>query len=332
MLSAKITLSIIMIGYASIAFMISTYVQADAPSCRVLHNYLKPADQKVAIQDWHHPTVEDYRALQFYLDHAGRKELKFTNTLDSRWRERRLRSFKIVGDRDPEFHILHLNSASNDVENCIVTYISCNEEYVRFLDRLIAGLQRVGFKGHLIYRIGGWPNTEEGSLEFFDVPYAFKIFSILEAKRLGYKNCLWLDSIFIPQRGLDDIFDHIEKKGVFFMAYPRFSTRGLIQEFATQAFGVSLSEFLKMTFVQSSCIGFNFTNETALNLLDQWFELTKHRVGFLSHIPELAPLMMLINRFNLLHLAGEHDLISSRDIVNPKTILIWERGSLNFAQ
>ena len=57
-----------------------------------------------------------------------------------------------------------------------------NDRYVSRQQGLIQRLRDLGFNGHVIQRVGGWPATGMGTLEFFDVPYAFKICAMLEAK------------------------------------------------------------------------------------------------------------------------------------------------------
>jgi hypothetical protein len=296
--------------------------------------YLLPADEKVSLSDWLHPTVEDYKVLQNYLRHADRPELRYTNdTPNSTWREERIRNFNLITENEiPKFGVYYLNNSPVDKENCIVTYVSFNEGYIKNLNALLEKLISVGFDGHFIFRIGGWPAAEEGSLEFFDVPYAFKIFSILEAKKLGYKNCLWLDSCFLPLKRLDPIFNHIKEHGVFFLAMPSYSSAGHIAEFATESFGLSLGKFLRLTAVQSFAIGLDLTSERGLNLIYSWYEMLKEtKLGFLSFIPEMAPLYILADSLGLLPYAAnpqwfvlpKHANSNCPNRTNPRTILLW---------
>lgn len=288
--------------------------------------YLRPANEKVQISDWLHPTIEDYQTLQNYLKFSERPELQYTNNQGTTWRENRIRNFNlIVENKTPRFEILYLNNDQKNKNNCIVTYVSFNDHYLKKLDELINQLKLIGFDGHMIFRVGGWPNTEEGCLELFDVPYAFKICAILEAKKLGYKNCLWLDSCFIPLKKLDVIFKHIAKHGVFFLANPNYSSIGHIEAFATEAFGLTLSKFLQLTAIQSFAVGLNLTNARGLNLLHAWHEMAKkQRLGFLSFIPEMAPLYILIDKLKLLPYAANPSYFSChKEAITSDTILFW---------
>jgi hypothetical protein len=119
-----------------------------------IDTYLLPGKQKVQISDWLHPSINDLFILQNYLNQAPRPELAFTNLPATTWREERLRNFKmIVKERPPEFKILPMNREPTNKQNCIVTYVSYNENYEKKLLNLISELEKSGFKGHIIYRI-----------------------------------------------------------------------------------------------------------------------------------------------------------------------------------
>ncbi len=300
--------------------------------------YLLPASEKVQISDWVHPTPQDFKILQNYLSHAPRPELQYINYPGTTWREDRIRNFKLIDVKGkPKFGILHLNGSPSNKKNCIVTYISCDKAYEALLHRLIQKLKSIGFDGHVIFRVGGWPNTEEGSLQFFDVPYAFKVYSILEAKRLGYKNCLWLDACIVPLKKLDPIFNHIDEHGVFlFMsqgceAPHQTVDLGYIQDFAARALAnVSAQEFCRFPVTTSAVVGFDVQSDRGTQVLNAWQRMLEQKLGFLSFIPEMAPLFSLIDRFNLLLYAPNHAYFAEKfgkkiDEITPETILLWYR-------
>jgi hypothetical protein len=288
--------------------------------------YLLPAKEKISLESWTNPSIEDYKIIQDYLSNAPRPELQYCNHLPgSNWREVRIRNFKIIAEnQNPEFHIELFGNDPNDKKNCIVTYISCNEGYKKDLQDLIHQLEIIGFNGHLIYRIGGWPNTEENSLELFDVPYAFKLFSILEARRLGYKNCLWLDACFYPVKPLDLLFEHIDKHGVFFCRMHDYNSTGHIQEFATLALAnTPLLKFLKLNAVTTIAIGLDLTSTKGNDILFKWHTMAKNKLGFLSFIPEMAPWYILANYLDLLPYADTNFYVSCGQGGDPSTYLLY---------
>ena len=292
--------------------------------------YLVPASEKVQISNWFHPTSQDYEILQNYLSFAYRPELQYLNYPGTTWREERIRNFKLIDmNGSPKFGVLHLNGSPSNKENCIVTYVSCDERYESHLDKLIHQLKSIGFDGHVIFRVGGWPNTEEGSLQFFDVPYAFKVYSILEAKRLGYKNCLWIDSCHLPLKKLDPIFKHIDEHGVFLFiqADPLTLTAtvdvtGYIQEFAARALAnISVLEFCRLPVATSAVVGLDVTSDRGLKILYAWQEMIESKLGCLSFIPEMAPLFVLVDRFKLIPYGGNWAYYAVPGQINPETII-----------
>lgn len=283
-----------------------------------------PAEEKIVISNWADPTDEDYRIIQNYLS-SDRPELKYTNLPGTIWREERLKKFKIIADGiSPKFGILYLNNSPDDKRNCIVTYVSCKDVYIKHLNELINSLKTIGFNGHIIFRIGGWPDTEEGSLELFDVPYAFKIFSIMEAKRLGYKNCLWLDSCMRPLRKLDSIFEQIENKGIYFYEMIdaiEFPFDSHLKEYAAEALGITVREYRKMAHITTWAVGLDLTNEISLKLLYEWHQMAREKLGFLSVVPEMAPFCALVHKYKLVSCATPY--YKPYFSPTPEKILLW---------
>lgn len=285
--------------------------------------YLLPASMKISISNWLNPTFEDYKQIQRYLD-SDRPELRYLNFPGSTWREERIRNFKLITNEiNPSFGIAYLNDLPDDKRNCIITYVSCDEAYIQKLHSLFDALKTIGFNGHFIFRIGGWPATEEGSLELFDVPYAFKIFSFLEAKNLGYKNCLWLDSCMLPKKKLDPIFKNIENTGVFFYSLSNYSSKFNIKNFVAQSLGTTIEKFLKMAPITTIAVGLDLTNEKSLCLLNEWYQMAKEKLGFLSFIPEMAPIYVLAHKLKLVPFAKSLNY-PYKGIPDSEGILVWD--------
>lgn len=69
--------------------------------------------------------------------------------------------------------------------------------------------------GDIITLKGGFPNTKMGGLLHCHLPMSFKYAAMEEAKSLGYRYFLWVDSAVISQKNIDYIFKEIEKSGVY---------------------------------------------------------------------------------------------------------------------
>ena len=161
------------------------------------------------------PSLQDYRFVQDYLSFGKRDKIE--NLADMTWR---VKNFKIIGTGPSEYPFsgkITVNCSEEDKENCVLIYASFNDRYPQGLERLLNHIKESDFKGHILYRLGGWPNEEEGDLVFAHTPYSFKSAFFKEAQNKGYKKVLWLDTSVIPLVSLNEIFQTIENKGYFVM-------------------------------------------------------------------------------------------------------------------
>ncbi|MCY3974569.1 MAG: hypothetical protein OXF02_03380 [Simkaniaceae bacterium] len=132
----------------------------------------------------------------------------------------------------PERGLIRIGSGGN---RCVVTYgsfdpvESCREDlhpdwdgrtYAHCIDKMVKSLENKGFNGYLYYRKGGYPQPEGWELGYADVPYAFKVWMLKEARDLGLFSCMWVDSVFVANRSVDPLFDIIEERGGFFIEAP----------------------------------------------------------------------------------------------------------------
>ena len=287
--------------------------------------YLAPLSEKCHIENFYQPTTNDYRLLQNYLSQAPRPELQYLNAPGTSWRQERIRNFKIFSEnKKSEFDIIHFNNNPHDKSCCIVTYISIDQKYNCKLQKLISSLWKVGFSGHLIYRIGGWPYTEEGSIEFFDIPYAFKLFSVLEAKKMGYQYCLWLDACFVALKNIDSFFTEIKDMGVVRWPGEAVTPAQWIQPFTPIAFGVTDENFFQYKAVWAAGLGINFMSEQGNLFLDSWEKLTKnHKLGSLSFTPEQALITIVFGQLNLQSCTTKLPFANSPNDITEETVIFW---------
>ena len=166
------------------------------------------------IKDLSNPSDGDYQAIEYYLKYGYRP---YINRLD-KWQYRgKARNLKLSSEYGNaiQHEIIPVNCDRNNFENCIILYTTFNFNYPEALLKLVEYIKNSDFVGHLIYRIGGWPNLEGGDLTLSHIPYAFKISAFREAYRLGFKRALWLDSPMRPTVSLNSIFEKIANLGIF---------------------------------------------------------------------------------------------------------------------
>jgi hypothetical protein len=102
----------------------------------------------------------------------------------------------------------------DDNKNCIVccTAFKNGNNDSRFVssNNIIKSLTEVGYNGHFYLFNGGFPNPTGKEMKYAGVPYCFKIFMMLEAYNLGFKNILWIDSGCYALNNPDNLFKKLE--------------------------------------------------------------------------------------------------------------------------
>ena len=257
------------------------------------------ADQYVysQIKDIRHPTLEDYQFLQ---KHLTTSEEGIITSVGDEWVDRNLRNLQIVGELPETFQsgVISINCDPNEKENCLILYSTFNQKYSAGIKRLVSHMMNSDFKGHILYRIGGWPNTEEGDLTLAHVPYAFKVCAFREAKRLGYKRAFWLDSPAIPAVSLNDVFKHIEQNG-YFVIQNEHTVGPYMSERAASAFGLTLAETAHIPSCQAGMFGVDFANKKAAQVIDLWYKAAKDKDAFYSERSDQSALSVILYQLGL---------------------------------
>jgi len=205
----------------------------------------------------------------------------------------------------PHLNVLVLNTTPEDKECCIITYASYNKTYPQLLEFLLGRLKDT-FKGHVLYRIGGWPNMENGCLAHSDCPYGFKACAFQEAYNLGYKKILWLDCLLNPVKDLTPLFDAIEQNTALYR-YDSYFSEKFINQNVLDAFNLTFEEVKSCQHMAAGIFGLNFHKSIAVEFLKAWHEseITKKK-GYFNFLPEQIPLSILLRQFNLDE-CGFHD-------------------------
>lgn len=269
----------------------------------------------VHINDWFHPRVEDFITLQEYLEKGERPELRLAieYTIDGKIHDRRratlLRNFRFV-DHDaievPKLQLEVFHTTPDDKRHCIITYCSWNKPYIYFPEKIKEALAQQGFSGHFLYQVGGFPYTDEGSLHYFDVPYAFKMCMFQEAKRLGYEKVIWIDVSAIPKTDLSEVFTELDRvKGLFLFDMLPFKWGGLryILEkdpTITTAMGTSWKEMRSCHHLNGKLIGLDLRNKKNLEFLEAWYAMAEKKIPFCNMSVEQIPLSYLAKKFGII--------------------------------
>lgn len=268
-----------------------------------------------SIGDITHPTFEEYKKIEDYLKNGERPYLKPLEHLD---RLARIRNFKLVGASHemPIFETHSFNVSERSKNRCILLFASRNGIYPDKARKTLAELSRSGYSGHVLLRIGGFPNLPNGGLKLCHVPYAFKVAFLKEAQLLGYKEILWIDTALHPLTDLETIFAVIRERGYFFTSVGNLSDNSTTHlPEAAASLSVTRDLYDRIPHISSSMIGFNMNSPRAVQLIDAWLREAENVYSFITCWPEELSLSVIAWRRQLKPyswfgncVCGEHEL------------------------
>lgn len=242
------------------------------------------------------PTFEDYCLVQNFLTNGNRKNLeKLKDTFRA---QKNIKIIDVKLNKIPQLEIIPVNTDLNDKKNCLILYASFNCCFPKGVKRLISIVKQSNFKGHILCRIGGWPDVAGGSLTLAHVPFAFKVCSFKEAQRLGYERVLWLDSSIVPLVDLDTVFTTIGKKG-YFSVENTVSVGPWCNEKAASYFGYSLKETYNIKCCQAGVLGVDFKTEIGQKIIDRWHKAAEDENAFYSARSDQTALSLILHQCNL---------------------------------
>ena len=245
-----------------------------------------------SIKDITNPTTEDYKEIEKYLKNGDRKNLelltKSSNPNEKFFRyDLRARKFHFISSNPNEKELKKTyiyNTDENDKDRCIITYCSFNGSYPKGIARIDKALKKIGYKGHFIAMIGGWPNLKNKGLLLSHMPYAFKPCFFEEVKSLGYKNVLWLDSAIIPLKNIDSVFNKIDKSG-YFGYISSHKVLDYSNDYILKTFNLDKKEAEKILTIEAGIIGLNLKSDTGQKILTKW-KISAENGGFYSSRPD----------------------------------------------
>lgn len=264
------------------------------------HSYQDPQLDHLwnGICDLKHPTLEDYQRIQHYFLNGRRPNLDLYLSQKQNGHAKFCRMFdlKLIGDQGelPLFERHCFGVDEEDKQRCILLYASYNGIYPEKVRRLLLEIEESGYRGHLLLRIGGFPNTPNGGLRIAHIPYAFKVAFLKEAQLLGYTQVLWLDSALHPLTDLSPIFDTIAQEGHFLL------TVGSLEDNlpshhpdAAGFLGIDVAMYSQIPHLAAAAIGLNMADPRSLRLLSDWYRATEAVAPYMTLFPEELSLSII---------------------------------------
>lgn len=279
------------------------------------------------VRDIYNPRPEDYQALQKFLTQARRPALARLGDM-----EKRVRHLCLIGkskEELPQFGQVAVNCSEEMRENCLIVYASFNKGYPKGLKRLVDEVSKSDFKGHILYRIGGWPNVEEGDLTLAHIPYAFKPCFFREAQRLGYQRVLWLDTSILPIVSLNRIFEEIKAKGYFAVGNDQY-VAPFMNEPAAAALKVTLQECEKIPSCSAGIFGVDFSDEKAALVISKWYQAARDHDPFFSPRSDQNALSVILYQQNMQNWAPLDAKAEALEPFTVNTLFKIDRGFVQY--
>ena len=181
-----------------------------------------------------------------------------------------------------------------------------NESETRLLasQQILKSLEEVNYNGHFYLLNGGFPNPTGIEMKYAGVPYCFKIFMMLEAKKRGFTKVIWIDSgcycINNPQK-LFDILDTQEtiiktvQSGNNYDAMSFQQTINLLNS-------ITNTDLHTASYIETIAFGLNLESPLINKIIEEYYDLVKLGYPFLSIFPEEIVLTALFNKPEYKHL------------------------------
>lgn len=150
--------------------------------------------------------------------------------------------------------------------------------YAQGLARLQKSARRVGFTGEFV----AWPPgmLPAGCPPHADVPFAFKPFCIAAARLKGLELILWLDARCVAVRGLEPLFERIERRGYLLFLGGSGKLGEWASDEALARFKLTRDAAMSIPEVNAAAVGLNVTSPVAREFLELWREEARHGVAF----------------------------------------------------
>jgi hypothetical protein len=260
-----------------------------------------------SLENLYDPTTADYKLIAHYLKYGRRayldplfdhinvtglisnhpKSAEFHDRSDI-FSYRILQNIQLFGPNDERSDLALVSLGGvplTEKTRCIVLYATFNSDnlqkdasYTNKLLQLIRELEEAGYRGHVLYRIGGYPLLNRGGIRFVHVPYSFKVLALLEAFYLGYNQALWIDCSLHPTNDLSYVFQQIAAKGVYLLENGSRLDRdyhlGILPDAAIASCGLALNDLVSIPHTIAGVVGVSFQSLTGCNFIREWYRLT----------------------------------------------------------
>ncbi len=273
----------------------------------VLSIFCPDTFNQLPITDWNNPSLEDFACIETYLRERKQEVIKTSKQQHILSREKygqisyRIGRLQLFNNEAPKLETIYFNNNPNYRKRCIICYAgydNTGRNYLKGISTILRALNTLNYKGHFIYRLGGWPNIQKGRLKYADVPYAFKPFLFEEVADMGYEKILWLDSACLPINNLDVFFATMNTFGCCFL-YEDAIPNSTVHDWDFIRRCVNAQRNKKYLNVITQIVGINTQHKKGKKILSQWIDAACLKLSFLNPSADQLCFAFLIGKNNL---------------------------------
>lgn len=154
------------------------------------------------------------------------------------------------------------------MKRAIVNLVSDTAAFIDAQNRLRKSLEGK-FHGEFFGFVG---EKSVGAPPHIENPYAFKIYAIQRVREEhGYDQILWLDASVYAVKPVDEIFDRIQKLGLFMEEAGHYAGTWCSDR-TLEYFGITRDQAMIMPMYSAGFSGFDFRNPKAQEFFAEWKE------------------------------------------------------------
>jgi hypothetical protein len=196
--------------------------------------------------------------------------------------------------------ILH-KIGNEDSQNCFVCCTPLHNDRHEYSKQILQSLEEVGFNGYLLLLNGGFPNPTGKEMKYAGVPYSFKIFMLLEAKKIGFNKVIWIDACCYATNDPTKLFDILEEDAFIFRPFranlfaPDTAINIILPNTLELLSGLFNRDIKNDTNINSIVFGLNFSSKKVDNFISKYYEMVELGLPFFSSFPEENVFAAILN-------------------------------------
>jgi hypothetical protein len=199
-----------------------------------------------------------------------------------------------------------------DHKNCIVCCTNLSSDREKYSNDICDSLKNTGFNGHFYLFNGTFPNPTGTEMKYVGVPYCFKIFMMLEAKKLGFEKIVWIDAACYAVNNPQKIFDLLNEEDAVFRHFsitpPDFSPREMMTlKHSVDTINIITGTHNFNAVMTSIVFGLNFNSKKINKFVEEYYEMVKVGTPFFSWYPEEVVMGSIFNKDEYKYLLNFRD-------------------------